>query len=202
VSNGRSPKAAANGYKDVVDRVLKHAKPIVDEFQRDSFVDEIVVELRHDPITVLEKGKRTKRKVNFPKEPGLYLFEINLRVTPTAELLTKFGNKWNTDRIQAGTSPRFYPGKVNKALTARDADWVPFYLGKEENIKKRVSQHIAGPNNKKTSALRLQDNATLFKEADLRVGYAQIAIPKDLHFLLGLIEKAVRSRLNPIVGRQ
>lgn len=164
-----------------------------------------------------------------PDKVGLYLFEVNLRdfyknqfesnqVWENSKESAKrehFFNRlealWSESDERANST---YPKLIKKRLLKHynlksnknnfiDKDWVPLYLGINKNIQKRVFQHIKCDSS--TFSLKLsQLSATDFKEIPIRVSIS--AFPnlesKSRYMIVKEIEKNLRDKLHPLVGKQ
>lgn len=138
------------------------------------------------------------------KGPGIYYLEAKFPFT-TYEELVEFGVRWGT----AGAKdipkwlPRYYPGRAKKQVKLIEkGGFIPFYLGKEFNVQSRLIGHMDGELEATTYALKLKKRAELLTGMELKFSYVEINVKKSGYFCVELLEKALRSRLNPIVGRQ
>ena len=134
--------------------------------------------------------------------PGFYVFSIRLANSdPHRNSIDQFMKDW-----RAKPDPNFqhWPAIVKKRITKYDAltDWVPLYLGKSENTHKRIEDHIRLPGSSKTFALKLMARRKTLRDYSFMV--KQITFEKfdGMQILLTNIERYLREKVVPIVGRQ
>lgn len=138
------------------------------------------------------------------EEAGLYYFEAQFPFTTLKEL-HEFGNEWGRhlgQNLPSGVS-RYYKSRANKQkeLLAKKK-YIPFYLGKSENIKKRIITHITGSNESTTYSLKTKSRPNLIQNINFRLGTLSLDINTSGYFCIELLEKNVRELLNPIIGKQ
>jgi hypothetical protein len=135
---------------------------------------------------------------------GLYYLEAKFPFRTYAEL-DAFGTQWGKVKAMGVPPglPRYYVGRAKKQKKRIAAgDFVPFYLGKEMNVQSRLSGHMDGKLEASTYALKLKERAEIFQHIDLRFSFVEIPVEERAYFCLALLEKALRDRFNPIIGRQ
>jgi len=136
--------------------------------------------------------------------PGIYYLEARFSFRSYDNLLA-FGEKWGAAKARdlPKSLPRFYVGRarMQKKLLAQ-GEFIPFYLGKEMNVQGRLTGHLDGELDTSTYALKLRSRAGLLSEVDLRFSFVEIPVQEPAYFCVGLLEKALRNRLHPIIGRQ
>ena len=196
---------AAKRYKSKLDAVASKIRDPIEILRSTDFLACVVQALRTNTTEIL-LGPRYKQRISdLPQSAGVYLFEITFKKNSQepAIALELFGKAWRR-RQRNGNSPAFYRGKMAKALENVERGWIPLYLGKERSIQKRVLEHIEGPINRGTWALRLlyDIGPIVFTEATVRVGFAEVPLPKHMDFLLEVIERALRNTLSPVIGKQ
>jgi len=135
---------------------------------------------------------------------GLYYLEARFPFH-TLDELEEFGTKWG--RIRAPNNPpampRYYASRASNHTGRIGAgDYIPFYLGKRTDLKDRLSQHIFGKATSKTYSLKLQSRPAVIADVEFRFGFLPIPVHEDGYFCVGLLEHALRDRINPIIGKQ
>lgn len=165
----------------------------------------------------------------FSKETGLYYFEADFRdfyklwrkanpqdhYKPNTEYRRQFYDHlnriWKDSR--GGTIPSLISTRFNihnrlKAPACNkycNDEFVPFYLGKAQDIFERVNEHIETKNgSKKYSCLRLHEMKNNFKSIKFRLSIAALPILRneDMYGLVYNLESGVREMLSPIFGRK
>jgi hypothetical protein len=135
---------------------------------------------------------------------GLYYIEAKFPFS-TPEELEEFGEKWGRIRAKnvPQAMPRYYPKKaeVHKQRLA-DGKYIPFYLGKRLDLKKRLTEHIIGGQDSGTYSLKLRSRPDIIKGIEFQFGFLTIPIHRDGYFCVELLEHAIRYLIKPIVGKQ
>lgn len=130
---------------------------------------------------------------------GVYCFYIKFSEQITID---KFRELWDKDNIE-------YQPKVSlKRFTEiKKDDWSVLYVGKSENLNKRIHQHVNLPVTS-TFALKLRRRNNLNTIASYRlVWYALDGIEKEsdkniIQFILTNLESELRNSMKPIIGKQ
>jgi len=94
-------------------------------------------------------------------------------------------------------------------LIDQSRDWHPFYLGKAENIHKRINEHCLQEKHKKTFSLKLKHRQYLLENSKLSVSAftlnnleLKFNDKSALQFVLTNLEKEMRKKINPWIGKQ
>lgn len=138
-----------------------------------------------------------------PKSSGLYLFEINLGEMYTDiysmnKKLVQFANDWELIK----DSTRIIKKRLDEQLKKENSsEWVYFYLGKNKDLKQRILQHINLRKESSTHALKLRQRANL-KNVSFRVSILEIESEDYYDFIVPYIERTLRKKYNPIIGKQ
>lgn len=142
------------------------------------------------------------------KSKGIYFFEIeNSNLLPFAAWFENFKNKWFNPKVD--NSPKlstsradFHQGKNGKEKEENDTSpkkWIPLYIGKSEDLPKRLLQHINGYST--TSSLRLKQHE--FPEGTrFRITILYLGELTHYDIIAPIVESELRSKLSPIVGKQ
>ncbi len=138
------------------------------------------------------------------KFKGIYFFEIkrNYEFNDIKKWGQVFERKWKNDAINK--APIYSPSRLeslSKDEKLNIEKWVPFYIGKSANLKKRINEHIYSlPPKSTTSALKLNQRKSIQDET-FKIKYVEI---KTDHYdlLVHKIEHFLRDKYNPIIGKQ
>lgn len=136
---------------------------------------------------------------------GIYYIEAHFPFK-TAKALIDFGDKWGKFRskedLPIGIS-RYYQNRANNHTELIEkSEYIPFYLGKATNIKLRIMEHLNGSLDSDTYSLKLKSRPEIIKNINFKISYITLDINQDAYFGVELIEKNLRGRLNPIIGKQ
>lgn len=149
------------------------------------------------------KDWESKIKEDELKFGGIYLFEINKEYSNISyqNWLEKFKEKWENDEIKK--SALIYQNRFEILLYNEPEDkWLPFYIGKSENVFKRIKEHITKDKNSSTSALKLNSRKSV-EASSFRLKVLRVEVDKEnYNLILTEIEKRLREKHNPLVGKQ
>lgn len=135
---------------------------------------------------------------------GIYYLEAKFPFSTFKEL-EDFGTRWGRAKGKDGPkgSSRYYIGRAVKHKERIGmSEFIPFYLGKETNVRNRLTGHLTGAEDASTYSLKLKMRAEMLAGIDFRFGFVEIPVDPNAFFCLALLEKALRNRINPIIGRQ
>ncbi|NWL03681.1 hypothetical protein DM790_22920 [Flavobacterium collinsii] len=92
--------------------------------------------------------------------------------------------------------------KKNRIKNQNDKfeEWIPLYIGKSQNIKSRVWEHIYKKLDQNTFALKLNAREHAKKET-FRLSIIKLP-SNNYNIIMPVIESTLRKKLNPIIGRQ
>jgi len=143
---------------------------------------------------------------NLTTGKGLYVFFAKFPFKNYEELL-EFGYKWGflQDKNAPANCPRFHKGNSKLKITKKNLhenEYISFYLGKSENIQKRVLEHIDTGLDKTVYALKLKARSNILTDIQFKLGYVEFEINDNSYFCVELLEKEVRKIYRPIVGKQ
>jgi hypothetical protein len=131
---------------------------------------------------------------------GIYFFEIQNSLEPqhVVAFLQDFKSKWERPDYK----PRFVPNTTIKRLSCHTSpmEWVPLYIGKSKNISARVNEHLNMPLTRNTFGMKIfsRDNLT---GHTFRVSTIALNV-QNYDLIAPAIEKFLRDKFNPILGRQ
>ncbi|WP_445722593.1 GIY-YIG nuclease family protein [Flavobacterium sp.] len=151
-------------------------------------------------ITYAFQNKVKTTNLCFKNEFGIYIFFIksDLKWKDYKDLEQKWKEK---DFIKI---PKAIKGNYDKSLLIEN--YIPFYIGKSENILKRVKEHLEHDKSKATYGMKLA-NRKHFKLSDFEIGYWQLdldpSFSKEIkQFIITTIEQKIREKLKPLIGKK
>lgn len=168
-----------------------------------------------------------KRLTSISSEPGLYFFEINIREflnTFIHEIFSGDQTSWVVECYdffqqawinEQGRGVSNYAKVVKSRLLyhlkkiqengdfEKEGDiWIPLYIGKRTEVAKRVGEHFY--NHSKTYSMKLGQllNTPLGKSGVRISVYLTPELKHEpMYSILGIVEKAIRAEMIPVVGR-
>ena len=173
--------------------------------------DELIDEYSEDILKHL-KSKENQISVDFskpqidfiePKSWGIYAFFIHPKkdISTYVELEELWIEKLNNKKLKSPNviQQRFQKLEKNKTYC--------FYVGKSENLKKRISQHIHQATNPSTYGLKLSEHDKIHKSNTFSFAYFILKNNPNqnigaMKFILESLEKHIREELKPLVGKQ
>jgi hypothetical protein len=137
---------------------------------------------------------------NGDDRPGIYLIEIKL-ASNTELALGAFVDNWNLDQPKCNSLA--YRKRAQKHLPEKGpCDFLPLYLGKGMNVRKRLTEHLTGKADSSTYGLKLLARADVLNGCTLKANWVTFEVDKKGYFCIELLEAALRRKLHPIVGKQ
>lgn len=138
---------------------------------------------------------------NHRKKCGIYFFEIKFNglVLDEEEIYDRLKIEWEKDlRVHI---PKIIKNMVSKNDFSNEDTWIPFYLGKSNDMGVRFEEHLIGKSS--TSGLRLSEiKSGLFLNASYRLNAIELDGYKgDNYWVVTKIEKILREKMSPICGR-
>lgn len=141
---------------------------------------------------------------------GLYLIEIKRDIsqdyTDWVDLFTKKFRGIEGDEKKF--LHKFTPNVIEKRKykhKEENKEWIPFYIGKSKKIRSRVITHLFSPLGKPPFALKLKereiDGISVFGDELFRLKTIRIDVV-NYDVIVTHLEKQLRKKLNPIVGKQ
>jgi hypothetical protein len=131
---------------------------------------------------------------------GIYFIEIkNDKIHTSFETwISYFKSEWENEIYKGKFVSNPKKNRINKHIELKE--WVPLYIGKSKNIKKRIQEHIYLPLEKPTFALKLNSREHL-RQSTFRISTINIPV-KNYNWIMPVSESSLRDKLNPIIGRQ
>lgn len=152
-----------------------------------------------DPIEFALKEEMSGTFDTIPKKKGLYLFEIlTSNIENKADYMKWFEATWGSSDYRSENTPNAKKKRVrfHKIIPM----WLPLYLGKAQDLRGRVNQHVFLDIKKPTTALKLLSRKNMHGQT-FRVSTIQLDI-KNWQMISPIFESVLRERINPILGRQ
>lgn len=131
---------------------------------------------------------------------GLYLVEIknNTNHNTFKEWITAFQILWEDSKYKYKFVPNIK--KMRIRTHSELTDYIPMYIGKSKKIKGRVYDHIFKDINKNTFALKLKARENI-KNETFRLSFLKIDT-NNYDWIVPVIERTLRNKINPIIGKQ
>ena len=131
-------------------------------------------------------------------KPGLYYFELaNLDGISEPNIwLENFSPSWENRDFKWHSGLK--KGRLKKHSSLKD--WIPFYIGKSRFVGKRINEHILQPAEKTTFSMKLKSTVKLHGNK-FRVSWLPVEV-KHYDIIVPALERLMRDRFNPIVGKQ
>ncbi|WP_336071009.1 hypothetical protein [Mesoflavibacter sp. CH_XMU1404-2] len=146
-----------------------------------------------------------KKEINFDKlnkTKGIYLFEIkNSKSLFFQDWIIEFKNNFKIPKhnYSQNWAPNISKSRL-KTYSNEKLNWIPLYLGKSENMKKRINEHIDSNIGKAPSALKLKQRYNLSEEL-FRLKYIKLCNLNNYTTISSIVEKQLQNKIKPIVGR-
>ncbi len=156
--------------------------------------------LKFDPIC--EFNMTTASNIPWDKlqHKGIYLIEINnsTKHQTIGDWVEAFQAEWELEEYKR----RFVPNLKKKRIKMHSElkEWMPIYLGKSRNIKKRVYEHIFIDLHRNTFALKLNSRENM-QNKSFRLNILKIDT-ENYDWVVPKLEKYFRDKINPIIGKQ
>lgn len=133
---------------------------------------------------------------------GIYLIEIQNPKTHHSfqSWIQEFQRHWLDERYKYKFVANPKKSRIEQHLKLVEWEWIPLYIGKSNKISHRVNEHIYLSLEKTTFALKLASREHL-KDYKFRLSSIPVEV-KSSDIILPIIERSLRNRLNPIIGRQ
>ncbi|WP_031568249.1 GIY-YIG nuclease family protein [Rheinheimera texasensis] len=130
---------------------------------------------------------------------GVYYIEIRsekfLRERQ-ADWKRQFISFWDKTEFHATFTPKSKKKRLDAHKSMRE--WTPLYIGKSENIKKRLNDHKTLRLDQRTRGLKL-DARGVYEHDCFRVSHIEISM--DIYnYISATVENHFRNTINPLVG--
>lgn len=206
------------GYKEIFKKAEEDVLPLLRSITKEpKFIDECEEALsgKGIPFDLIKNNvesllKKVEKKEKDENGSGIYIFWANFSNWHRAEnsklkeRLNDFSKIWDEPQKEnIKYSPRSNKGNIeywvkkNHSLGKK----LPFYVGKSEKLWSRVAQHIKLEGEKSTYALKLKARKNMLSGIKFNVVLLPLHTEKEGYFLVGLVEKMIRKKLRPIIGK-
>lgn len=178
-----------------LNEIVEKIDSLWSELDKESIVNQILDEVFKN------KSNISQNIDHIPNQFGLYIFFIKPKEEYTSiEMLAK-------DWIDGGFSN--YPKIIKNRfeINTKMEDWIPFYLGKSEEVGKRIGEHLNHHKNHATYGLKFNERSDFKLKNEIKVGYWLLPVNEKIpceikQFIITNFEKEIRNRLNPWIGKQ
>jgi len=158
------------------------------------------IKMRAKPLEITASNDA----LSLESAPGLYYFEAKFNFKDFNKL-EEFGIKWGVIRKTKepkGVS-RYYPERAAHHTNRLQRNgFIPFYLGKREDISDRIISHLDGTVESGTYSLKLRSRPEIINGITFRYSYVNFDINTNSYFGVELLERELREVFNPIIGKQ
>jgi hypothetical protein len=132
--------------------------------------------------------------------PGIYRIDIATASAHTNfdSWITQFRADWDLEEYKALFTCTTKDKRIRRHGILNQ--WIPLYLGKSKNVARRVKEHLTLPLKARTFALKIHARPKM-AERKFRLHTLPMNIT-HYDLIAPVLEKALRDRFNPIVGKQ
>jgi hypothetical protein len=186
-----------------IDAILRNIQDSCDNFITEN-MNSILVELEKNKTNIDSYFTNTTIDNIEKKSWGVYVFYINPK--ETISTFEQLNDLWQTDK----NGKRLQSSKVIKGRfkSLNSGESICFYIGKSEDIASRIKQHINQQTKYTTYSLKLSEHDRLHEENSFSYSYYVIKespaedIKDGMKCLLVTLEKTLRHKLRPVIGKQ
>ena len=155
------------------------------------------------------KGSIKKSRTSLPEtlegirnDFGIYAFYIKPEKPYSA--VEDLIDVWNEDGFKK------YPKVVKRRFneqTCCSEGWYCMYIGKGENLRNRIEEHLTHPAKHATYGLKLKERLMFLKQNKIQIGFWHLPemenVPKEIkQFIITNFESELRKKLKPWIGKQ
>lgn len=141
---------------------------------------------------------------DIPNEKGVYLFEAKLDSKIKGDkLVTKvnnFAKKYSLYKNRHVYSSKVIKTRLKEKVKNQKDEWLPIYIGKNRNVCQRIKQHIDLSTKSRTYAMKLKSRKELHG-LSFRISSIIISV-ENYDLLMSFVEKKLRDKYKPIIGKQ
>lgn len=166
------------------------------------FKKPVLIHLLDSSIEVNFNKEKIELNTN-SKSIGLYLIQIK---PIDNEYFKNFKTNWLNEK-KSKFSPNLIQSRFENDKPITLNNLYPFYLGKAENIQKRINEHFFHNIDNPTYSLKLKHKTDLLKSALFYYSYFEInmtdvQIKPSIQFIITNLESELRKEINPWIGKQ
>ncbi|QNM84583.1 GIY-YIG nuclease family protein [Polaribacter pectinis] len=176
-------------------------KNIEIHLEESNFFKEIIKRLNDNQQTIANFNQ-----LEITNTFGIYIFYIKPLKNYDFKSLEE---DWKKIGLEKGyiKFPQIVKSRFDFHLPIKTSEKYVFYIGKSETLGNRIKEHITHEKNASTYGLKLKDR-TFFTSENMSFSYWEL--PPELksdhkeinQFLITQIEKKLRGKLNPWIGKQ
>ncbi len=197
----KTKSTSAGDFETRFNEIVHKLRRVQHALSCPSLVDDILQQLEKSmaiPIDLDEEFCLPEKN----SDPGFYLFYIKSRDPIRSRCsMQDFEEDWQTQPSQEFQHSPAIIKKRSKNYSDLKK-WVPLYLGKGEHVNRRITNHVNMEGGRKTFALKLRARKGSLKAYCLQVRSFTFGGFSGVQIFLQNIEKSLRERVNPVVGRQ
>jgi hypothetical protein len=136
--------------------------------------------------------------INFDNKKGVYFFIIKNENESFEKDSCSFKDIWAEHRSNFKETPEFYVNRLSTNNTSKKK-WIVLYVGKSQNLKKRIyEEHIKG--NSTTYGLRLLQSEKLFTSYKFKILLLELDVV-NYDSICMLAEKYYKDKYQPVIGK-
>jgi len=192
----------------IFEEAINLLEPVNQKLNDKDFLDNCLTKLYGDVGLKYEVSDKGKIKIPH-NSSGIYMFWADLssfkenNTESLNALCSQFLDNWDKPTENISYFPKSNQGRTEKTLiNIEKGDMFPFYLGKSQNIEKRVDQHLYLKAESSTYALKLSNRPKLLKNIVFEITWLPLETTSETYFLVSRVESLLRDLINPIVGKQ
>lgn len=131
---------------------------------------------------------------------GIYRIDIQTTGVPRDldSWIDALRAKWELESFKKSFTPNLKKKRICRHTKL--AEWMPLYLGKSENVAKRVLEHLNLSMEKSTYALKLKARPNMAEHV-FRLHALELKV-KRYDLIAPALEAALRNRFSPLIGKQ
>jgi hypothetical protein len=187
---------------------------------------QVFVKLKIERLRTSSHLKAAKRECNYKKKQMKYLIlillfsfmttssfadstSINRRISDIERSVKQIDANQLNYRIEKDLLKETYPKMIKKRfeINIQNEDWIPFYVGKSEKVRKRIWEHLNLDKKHATCGLKFNERSNFKLKNKINLGYCMFPvdekIPSEIkQFIITNFESEIRKKLNPWIGKQ
>jgi hypothetical protein len=189
-------------YKIIIEEFDKNVSNYIEKLEKK--IEDIEFYQNKSQSFIISDEFDSKSLFPYKKQQGVYLFELNLDTpklngTKRATRVKNFAEDWSKKKNDSF----FSSSVIKKRLHLRneyDEQWLPLYIGKNKDIYKRIIEHIDLSPEKNTYAMKLRHRINTHG-LEFRVTTLEFEVT-NYDFIIPHIERSLREKYNPLIGKQ
>lgn len=186
-----------------LDKFLEKIQDACDKYI-DVNLEDVLLELENNKTQIDKKFSEFRiDKIN-KKSWGIYVFYIEPR--KTISTFEDLNNLWKTnEKDKRLHSPKAIKSRFQTMVVGNS---ICFYVGKSEDLKSRISQHIHQRTKYTTYGLKLSEHDRMHLDNTFSFSYFVVKtdpnsnLKDGMKCLIVTLERYLRSELKPLIGKQ